>query len=74
MAKISNDDLQELLVSAERMLSATNELWLANNPDELNDETPMDPDEATELHSECFYRLKKAIHTARRRSTLDETT
>lgn len=58
----------ELCDAAERMLGAANDLWLAENPWEADDGASLlSEDEAEELHSMAFERLKRAVYYARKR-------
>ena len=72
MIRISNDDFDELLYSAARMLEAINILWAAEHPEEMEDEdSPMEVEQARDLHAERETRLRRAIHTAQRRAVRD---
>lgn len=60
--------VEELCKAADRMRDAANDLWLADNPDEVPalGKRPMSPEEAQDLHSEAFQGLRRAVYYARR--------
>jgi len=61
-------DCQDLCKAAERFQDAVNELWKAQNPEELLEgDTFMSEDEALENHAECWDYLKLSIHNMQKR-------
>src|SRR5688500_2000418 len=61
-------ECEELCKAAEQFQQVVNELWKAENPDELQDgDTAMDEEEARELRSESWKALESAIYYMRKR-------
>src|SRR5688500_16492638 len=61
-------ECEGLCKAAESFQEAVNELWKAQNPEELQaDDTSMTEDEALENRAECWDYLKLSIHYMRKR-------
>ena len=61
-------ECEELCKAAEGMQRAVNELWKAQNPEELQDgDTTMSEDDAIALHNECWRTLQSSVYYMRKR-------
>lgn len=68
-------ECEELCKSAEGMQRAVNELWKAQNPEELQDcDTAMSEDDAVALHNECWRSLQSSAYRMRKRMGAPPTT
>lgn len=61
-------ECESLCRAAEALQSAANELWRAENPDELSEgDKAMEPEDARDLHKHAWRSLTAAIYYMRKR-------